>query len=632
MAMCGIIGYVGWRRSAQVLMEGLERLEYRGYDSAGLAWFEGDRVQRVRAVGNLASLRTALHDKRRLSSAALAERRLAGNPTGGATATLERQLGIGHTRWATHGAVTERNAHPHVDARGRVWIVLNGIIENHLELRARLARRGIACDSETDAEVVAQMLGLMYTGDLAQTVAETMHLFQGQYALVAMASEEPDLLVAVRQGAPLTIGIGQGEQFIASSIAAFLPHTREVAVPQDGEIAVLRADEVVLLDAAGEAHPPSVTSAGWDPERIEKDGYETFMLKEIHEQGAAVRATVQSAMAQIQDAARTVLSTQRIAALERVIVVACGTSYHAGLAGKLALERWARVPVEVDVASEFRYRDPILNQNTLVVAITQSGETADTLAAMRLARAHGAPVLVITNAPGSQATRDADGVLFTQAGIEMGVAATKTFVAQVAMLYMVALQVATVRRRLPSEMVGWLAEELQSLGDRIDELIATVDEPVATLARDLAGSQFFLYLGRLTGLPVALEGALKLKEISYVPTDAYAAGEMKHGPIALLSPQTPVICVATEVNVLPKLLANMAEVKARHAQVLAVAAEGFTEVNEYADHVVYVPRTDPLLEVLLAIVPLQLFAYHLARARSLSVDQPRNLAKTVTVE
>jgi glucosamine--fructose-6-phosphate aminotransferase (isomerizing) len=618
--VCGIIGYVGSRRSQDVLFAGLKRLEYRGYDSAGVAWREDGITECVRAVGNLDALDTAL--------AAHAQE----GGVGTVTAVASPSIGIGHTRWATHGSVTERNAHPHADASGHFRIVLNGIIENYRSLRERLAADLVQCSSDTDAEVVAQLIALNYDGDLADAVRRSLPELTGHYAFVAMCDEEPGTLVGVRHECPLVVGIGDGEHFIASSISAFAAYTREVAVLHDDEIVVLRTNEITVSDAGGLPHRPASTTVDWDDERCDKDGFETFMLKEIHEQAGAVADTLSHWRASRVAGADEGLSDQRLRAVKRIVVVGCGTSYHAGLAGRLAIERWARIPVDVEVASEFRYRDPIIAPDTLVLAITQSGETADTLAAMRLARARGATVMALTNAVGSQATRDCDAVLFTRAGIEMGVAATKTFVAQVVLLYALALRLAALTEVLPAAELAELQSELELLPQRINDVVSSADEPAQELAERLAWSPFFLYLGRLAGLPVAMEGALKLKEISYVPTDAYAAGEMKHGPIAMLGPDTPVVCVATEESVLPKLLSNLSEARARGARVLAVASAGCEEIADYADHVFSVPRTDPLLQVVLGIVPLQLFAYHLARARALNVDQPRNLAKTVTVE
>jgi len=616
--MCGIIGYVGRRPCERLLFEGLRKLEYRGYDSAGMAWREGDIAHCVKTVGNLDSLEAALALPRGINRA-------------GAVATEAVSVGIGHTRWATHGGVTERNAHPHEDASGRFRIVLNGIIENHLELRDRLAADLITLRSDTDAEVVAHLIGLNYAGDLADAVRRSLDDLEGHYALVAMCEDEPGVLVGARLECPLVVGLGNHEQYIASSISAFLAHTREVAVLRDGEIAVLRPDEVMVFDAKGLPHPPVWTEVEWDEDGCEKEGFETFMLKEIHEQGTAVKDT----LAQWRSDAELGiggLDPDRLRQVNRIIVVACGTSYHAGLAARNAIERWARIPVDVEVASEFRYREPIVERGAIVLGISQSGETADTLAAMRLARAQGATVIAVTNAPASQATRDSDAVLFTRAGLEIGVAATKTFVSQVVLLYELAIRLAAITGSQTGATLAHLEAAIGELPDMVEHVVTSVDEPIRELAGRLAMRPFFLYLGRLSGLPVALEGALKLKEISYIPTDAYAAGEMKHGPIALLGPETPVVCVATDRRVLPKLLSNLSEVRARGAQVLAIAGEGCKEIAEHAEHVIYVPDTDPLLQVVLSIIPLQLFAYHIARARGLNVDQPRNLAKTVTVE
>ena len=618
--MCGIIGYVGHRPCQDILFEGLKRLEYRGYDSAGLAWNEDGLSQCVRTVGNLASLEAALVARPNGRSAATAT----------AMPVASTSSGIGHTRWATHGGVTERNAHPHEDASGRVRIVLNGIIENYIDLRERLRADGVQCSSDTDAEVVAQLIAVYYDGDLADAVRRSLDDLTGHYAFVAMCEEEPDTLVGVRRECPLVVGIGDTEQFIASSMSAFLAHTRRVAVVHDGEIMVMRPDGVTAFDANGLPYAPTYSEVDWDDDRCETDGFETFMLKEIHEQGEAVSETLGHWRS--RSASSVALHDGLLHDVSRIVAVACGTSYHAALAGRLAIERWARIPVDVEIASEYRYRDPILGPDTLVLGITQSGETADTLAAMRLARARGSKVIAITNAAGSQATREADAVLFTRAGIEIGVAATKTFVSQVALMYALALDLARASGKLSEVTYSELQAELDLLPDRIDDVVESVDDTVRELAVRLAWSPFFLYLGRLSGVPVALEGALKLKEISYVPTDAYAAGEMKHGPIALLGPDTPVLCVATEEALLPKLVSNISEVRARGARVLAIAGEGCERIAEHAEHVVYVPRTDSLLQVVLAIVPLQLFAYHVARERGLNVDQPRNLAKTVTVE
>jgi glucosamine--fructose-6-phosphate aminotransferase (isomerizing) len=613
--MCGIIGYVGPRECRELLLTGLRRLEYRGYDSAGLSLLTNGSIDSVHAVGNLSQL-----------DEAVAER------NNGAT-ELNGRIGIGHTRWATHGRVTEENAHPHWDSSGRVHIVLNGIVENWTELRERLTAEGARFSSETDAEVVAHLISSKLDGDLVEAVRAAYNELRGHYAFVAMCADQPELLVGARKECPLVVGLGDGESFIASAIPAFLAETRKVQLVEDGEIVAITPEGARFEDASGAPVERSVDQVDWDEDAAEKGGYETFMLKEIHEQPEAVADTLADRLTatgvRLDDIG---LSDEQLRGFRRVIVVACGTSYHAGLVGRYAIEWWARVPVEMDIASEFRYRNPVLGEGDLVVGISQSGETADTLAAMRLARERGATVLAITNILGSQATRDSDGVLFTRAGLEIGVAATKTFVAQVAAMYLLALRLAQLRGTLEPEVLAKLSLELREMPGAIGRLLEQVDEPVTRVADHWKDAGFFLYLGRHIGLSVCLEGALKLKEISYIPTDAYAAGEMKHGPIALLDERTPVVCVATDSPVLDKVLSNVAEVRARGAQVIAIATEGSTHVGEHAEEVVYVPRTDWLLQPILAVIPLQLLAYRIARARGLNVDQPRNLAKTVTVE
>src|ERR671922_68189 len=552
--MCGIIGYVGQRECRELLLGGLRRLEYRGYDSAGLSLVVNGSVGSVHAVGNLDKLDQAV---------------AAGN------GHLRGSTGIGHTRWATHGRVTEENAHPHWDTSGRVHIVLNGIVENWTELRGRLRAAGAEFTSETDAEVVAHLIAHHMNGDLVEAVRMAYADLRGHYAFVAMSADQPDVAEIERE-----------------------------------------VDEV-----------------DWDTTAAEKGGFETFMLKEIHEQADAVAETVADRVVGDRvDLGDIGIDDEFLEGMRRIVIVACGTSYHAGLVGRYAIEWWSRVPAEMDIASEFRYRNPVLDERDLVIGISQSGETADTLAAMRLAKERGARVLAVTNIMGSQATRDADGVIFTRAGLEIGVAATKTFVSQVAVMYLIGLKLAQLHGTLEPSTLRGLCRELRGLPHSIETLLEQVDEPVQRIARHWKDAEFFLYLGRHVGLSVCLEGALKLKEISYIPTDAYAAGEMKHGPIALLDERTPVVCVATESPVLEKVLSNIAEVRARGAHVIAVATQGSKQVAEHAEEVVYVPRTDWLLQPMLAIIPLQLLAYYIARARGLNVDQPRNLAKTVTVE
>ena len=618
--MCGIVGYVGRRPCQELLLQGLEKLEYRGYDSAGLSLLVDDQIESVRAVGNLAFLREAVDAKAQKAGAV-------------ATATREPTIGIGHTRWATHGRVCEANAHPHFDTGERIHIVLNGIVENHVALRERLQGEGAEFTSETDAEVVAHLISSHYDGDLIEAVRTSYNELRGHYAFVAMSADEPEVLVGARKECPLVVGVGETESFIGSAIPAFLSETREVQFLNDDELVVLRPGATEFMDASGAPLEREKTHIDWDDSAAEKGGYETFMLKEIHEQADAVAETIFDRVpGDLVDLGDIGVSDDELKDLRRIAIVACGTSYHAGLVGRYAIEEWARVPVELDIASEFRYRNPVLGDRDLVVGITQSGETADTLAAMRLARAAGAKVIGVTNVMGSQATRDADGVIFTRAGLEIGVAATKTFVAQVAVMYLLGLKLAQVRGTLAPERAAELAQKVKQLPHLISELMETIDEPIRKIAERWSTSDFFLYLGRHVGLPICLEGALKLKEISYIPTDAYAAGEMKHGPIALLDERTPVVCVATDSPVLDKVLSNVAEVQARGAHVIAVATEGNASVAHHAEEVVTVPNTDWLLQPILAVIPLQLLAYYIARARGLNVDQPRNLAKTVTVE
>jgi len=593
-------------------MEGLRRLEYRGYDSAGLSVIRNGSVGSVHSVGNLERLREAVAS------------------TNG---DLRGSTGIGHTRWATHGRVTEANAHPHWDTSGRVHIALNGIVENWAGLRERIVAGGAEYTSETDAEVVAHLVAehLAGTGELAEAVRLAYNELRGHYAFVAMSADHPGVIVGARKECPLVVGLGDGESFIASAIPAFMAETRRVQLVQDDEIVEVTPDGARFIEpGAGGAIERGVDEVDWDDEAAEKGGYETFMLKEIHEQADAVAETLAGRLAEDGVELGDIgISDDFLRDVRRVVIVACGTSYHAGLVGRYAIEWWSRTPVEMDIASEFRYRNPVLSERDLVIGISQSGETADTLAAMRLARERGAKVLAVTNVMGSQATRDSDGVIFTRAGLEIGVAATKTFVAQVAVMQLFALKLAALRGALEPEVVRGLIADLRRLPHLISDMVDEIDQPVREIARHWQDAGFFLYLGRHVGLSICLEGALKLKEISYIPTDAYAAGEMKHGPIALLDERTPVVCVATDSPVLDKVASNIAEVRARGAHVIAVVTEG-TSVD--AEESIAIPRTDWLVQPILAIVPLQLLAYHIARARGLNVDQPRNLAKTVTVE
>ncbi len=619
--MCGIVGYVGQRPVQELLLAGLEKLEYRGYDSAGISMVADGHVESVRAVGNLGALREAVG--------------VASGAGAVAVAPKPATTGIGHTRWATHGRVSEENAHPHFDTEERIHIVLNGIVENFTTLRERLIGEGARFTSETDAEVVAHLIASHYDGDLIAAVRDAYAELQGHYAFVAMAGDEPDLLVGARKECPLIVGRGEGEQFLASAIPAFLKETRNVQQINNDEIVAITPEGARFFTADGTPIEREIEEVTWDADTAEKGGHATFMSKEIHEQADAVAETIADRTARadgVDLGDLGAIDEDFLRSARRIVVVACGTSYHAGLVGRYAIEEWARVPVEMDIASEYRYRNPVVGPDDLVVGISQSGETADTLAAMRLARERGARVLAISNVMGSQATRDADGTLFTRAGLEIGVAATKTFVCQVAAMYLLGLRIAELRGTLAPERLAELVEQLKRMPHCIDELIEACEEQINDIAHAHHEREFFLYLGRHVGLPVALEGALKLKEISYIACDAYAAGEMKHGPIALLDESTPVVVVATDSPVLEKVVSNMQEVRARGAHVIAVATEGNEAIAEHAEQVIYVPRTDWMLEPLLAVIPLQLLAYRIARLRGLNVDQPRNLAKTVTVE
>ena len=608
--MCGIIGYVGERTCKPLLLQGLERLEYRGYDSAGLALLEPDGLDYVRAVGNLQKLKRAAESLR-------------------STATT----GVGHTRWATHGQVSLENAHPLTGCEdGALSIVLNGIVENFRELRDSLMQDGHAFSSETDAEVVSHLIERYYTGDVVDAFRTAYEQLEGHFSIVAIHRDHPGTLVGARRQTPLVVGVGEGEMFLASSIAAFLPETRRVQFIDDDQIVELRPDGAIFHGPDGELVRPEVTEIDWDDESAEKSGFETFMLKEIYEQPAAVRETigdrVRGHQLMLEDLGLTELEIQN---LRRIVIVACGTAYHAGVVGRYIVEEWARLPVEPDIASEWIYRNPVLTKDTLVIGISQSGETRDTVNAMKLAREHGARTLAVTNLMGTQITREAEAVLYTRCGLEIGVAASKTFTAQVALLSLLALKLAEIRRTLPQGQIDYILDRLHELPNKIADFLAG-DHPIDEIAQRYYDRPFFLYLGRHIGLPVALEGALKLKEISYIPTDAYSAGEMKHGPIALLEPGTPVVVVATDIHVYDKIVSNIQETRARGAKVIAIATDGNEDIQHHADDVIFVPKTPNFLQAALAVVPLQLLAYRIARLRGLNVDQPRNLAKTVTVE
>jgi glutamine---fructose-6-phosphate transaminase (isomerizing) len=609
--MCGIVGYIGPREAAPILLEGLARLEYRGYDSAGIAMVtsKGDMFVEKRA-GKLANLRTALLDN--------------GTPSAA--------VGLAHTRWATHGRPNDLNAHPHSDCSGEITVIHNGIIENFKALRDGLRERGHRLRSETDTEAIAHLVEEAYDGDIAAATRAAMRQAHGAYAVAVLHLGEPDRLVGARMNVPLIVGLGDEENFLASDVAAVLPHTRRVIFLEEGDVADLHAGSVVVTDVDGRPQERLVTEIDWSIEAAEKGGYPHFMLKEMHEQPLAIRAAITGRVHdQTIEVEELAPIAERLAGIERVEFVACGTANYAAAVGAYALQDWLGIPARYNVGSEFRYSPPPLDKRTLVVAVTQSGETADTIAPTRYAREKGCPIVAVTNTVGSAITREADAVLFLQAGPEIAVVATKTFVTQVTTLILLAAAMAKQRGLLSAQLEAQLVEELRSLPDKAQRAIDLAG-PARELARRYVNSRGFMFVGRGYGFPVALEGALKLKEVSYVHAEGYAAGELKHGPISLLDAEVPLVAVATRSSVQEKLISNVMEGRARDARVMAVATEGDHIVGEYADDVLWVPETIEQLSPILAIIPLQLFAYHTAVARGTDVDQPRNLAKSVTVE
>ncbi len=608
--MCGIVGYVGSDEALPIILEGLRRLEYRGYDSAGIAVVDGSLTVRKRE-GKLGELERALDDE----------------PAPPGT------VGMGHTRWATHGVPSDRNAHPHTDCTGKVAVIHNGIIENFSEIKRRLEKAGHRFSSDTDTEVVAHMLEEEFSGNLGDAVRSVVRRLEGAYAIVVLHSDDPEVVVGAKVSSPLIVGLGDAENLLASDIPAVLSRTRSVIPVEEGQVVELRSGSVRITDFDGTKLAPTPLEIDWDVARAQKSGYDDFMLKEIHEQPAAVRDTL---VGRIDSSGRLSLDELHVSEdllrdVDKVFVVACGTAFHAGLVAKYAIEHWTRLPVEIEIASEFRYRDPVLDANTLTLGVSQSGETIDTLEAVRHAAHQQSHVLAITNTVGSSIAREADGVLYTHAGPEVGVAATKTFATQMVALDLVALYLAQVRRTKFPHEIAEIVAELRTLPDKVERALA-LDAQVRELAATYADARDFLFIGRHTGYPAALEGALKLKEISYIHAEGYPAGELKHGPIALIEDGVPVVAVATECHVYPKVLSNIQEVKARGASVIAVATEGDEGIAGLADHVLYVPRTPELLSPVVVSVPLQLLAYHIAKIRGCDVDQPRNLANSVTVE
>jgi len=608
--MCGIVGYVGPQAVMDVLVPGLTHLEYRGYDSAGVALNHGGNLSVTKTAGRMADLKRLISEEDQ----------------------PEAVSGIGHTRWATHGAPTSVNAHPHTDSKGDVVVVHNGIIENWVELKRDLVVSGHEFVSDTDTEVVAHMLGDLVDLPLIEAVRQVMNEAEGALALAVMRSSDPQLIVGARRGSPLVVGRGDGENYLASDIPALMEHTREMVIIDDDQVVEISPTSIRLIDLEGNEIEPEHRKVDWDFEAAEKGGFPTFMLKEIYDQPHAITDTLAG---RLTDTGRVVLNELEmdpalLRAVDKVFVIACGTSYHAAMMAKYAIERWTRLPVEIDIASEFRYRDPILDARSLVIGISQSGETIDTLAAVRYAKAQGSNVIGVSNVVDSALARESDAVLYTRAGLEIGVAATKTFTTQLVAMQLLALYLAQVRGTLDSGAIDLLVKDMLLLPGQVEEVLAR-SEDIKQLTDEWADVRDYFFLGRSGDFPVAMEGALKLKEIAYVRAEGYAAGEMKHGPIALIEEGVVVIGVVTDSHVRTKTISNLEEMKARSATIVVVAEEG-DDVGEVADHVIRVPSGPDLLCTVTAVVPLQLLAYHLASARGLDVDMPRNLAKTVTVE
>jgi glucosamine--fructose-6-phosphate aminotransferase (isomerizing) len=611
--MCGIVGYAGNQQALPILLAGLRRLEYRGYDSAGVAVLDGGEVQVVRKAGKLEALEQALGSDQAL---------------GGLT-------GIGHTRWATHGRPTDRNAHPHLDCSGRVAVIHNGIIENFFTLRAQLEREGHRFASQTDTECVAHLVEGALAEGLAfpDAVRKALRRLEGSFALAVLHQGDPGLVVGAKRDLPLVAGRAAGENFVASDFAAFLDHTKDGVILEDDQVVVVTPERLEITDLDGNPVEPYEHHVDWDLSAAEKGGYEHFMLKEMHEQPLAIKQTLEG---RTDPAGRLVLDELRMSEdelreVDKVFVVACGTAYHAGLVAKYAIEHWTRLPVEIEIASEFRYRDPVLDRNTLVIAISQSGETADTLGAVRYARRQRARVLTVCNTVGASIPRESDAVLYTRAGPEVCVAATKTFATQLAAMYLVALYLAQVRGTMFTDEVASVVRELGQIPAKVELCLERSDQ-VRKVAGEHMDAHDWLFLGRHVGYPMALEGALKLKEISYLHAEGYPAAELKHGPIALIEDGTPVVVVHPSSHVYAKMLTNIQEVAARGAAIIAIAEDGDREVAAHASHVLRVPATTQLLAPLVCLIPLQLLSYHVAVARGCPIDKPRNLAKSVTVE
>ncbi|WP_457643733.1 glutamine--fructose-6-phosphate transaminase (isomerizing) [Persephonella sp.] len=603
--MCGIIGYVGKRNAVPVLLYGLQRLEYRGYDSAGIAVIDknGDKIIVEKQVGKIKDLQEHLWNRK-----------------------IEGHTALGHTRWATHGPPTIENAHPHTSQRGTISIVHNGIIENYLELKEELIKKGYRFRSETDTEVVAHLFEELYTGDLLETALKVAKKLEGAYAIGVISTYEPDKIVGIKKGSPLIVGLGKDENFIASDIPAVLEYTKDFIVLEDGEIAVVTKDNVEVYNLEGKKLEKKPLHVTWDISVAEKAGYKHFMQKEIHEQPRTIGDTITGF-----SSSKDEKLFEAIKDADRLYIIACGTSYHAGLVGKFWIEKFARIPVEVDYASEYRYRDRIINNRTVVMGISQSGETADTRFALLDAKKEGAKTIGLVNVVGSSLSRETDYVMYTYCGPEIGVAATKTFTAQLVTLLLFALEAGLKRGTVSKPEYKKLYDELLHIPSKVESILNN-EEGIKEIAHKYMNAQDFLFLGRNINYPIALEGALKLKEISYIHAEGYPAGEMKHGPIALIDDKLPVVCVIPQDKYYEKMFSNLQEVKARKGKVISVATEGDTKVKELSDDVIYIPPASDVLYPVLTVVPLQLLSYHIATLLGKDVDQPRNLAKTVTVE
>jgi len=610
--MCGIVGYIGAREAQSILINGLKKLEYRGYDSAGIAINNNGEIQLKKALGRLVNLEEQLEE-----------------------ASLKGQIGIGHTRWATHGRPSDFNSHPHIDEKKQFAVVHNGIIENYLELKEELIEKGVHFTSETDTEVIAHLLADMYDGDLVSTVQKVVARMDGAYALGIIHLDDPEKLIAVRLASPLVVGVGEKENFIASDIPALIEHTRDIYILNDGEMAVITPDNVQLMTTTGEAIERDTFRVEWDIETAEKDGFDHFMLKEIHEQPRAYRETLSERIdhenLQVDLSKEINFTKEEINKIDKIHIVACGTAYHAGLVGKYVIEDLVRIPVEVDVASEYRYRNPIITDKTLVMVISQSGETADTLAALREAQRLGAKVLAITNVNGSSVARDADQVLLTHAGPEIAVASTKAYTSQLIAIYLWGLYLAQMRETIGNEEVANYIQAIKELPAQAEKLLEFAPS-MKQFAERYSHYEDLFFIGRSLDFAVSLEGSLKLKEISYIHSEAYPAGELKHGTLALITDGIPVIALATQEDIYDKMVSNIKEVKARDAYVLGIAIEGDEELTKSVDEVITIPKTLALLTPALSVIPLQLLSYYAALARGNDVDKPRNLAKSVTVE